>query len=166
MTNQVFADQRPSKTSLFDNRIPPPLVTLMTGLVMGAASFIAPTSQLPANVRFGVLAAILVMAGVFGARAFAAFVRAKTSINPVNINAASSLVTTGIYGVSRNPMYVALAALLVALALALSNIWLLIGPIFFVLFTTRFQIIPEERAMLAKFGDSYIAYRQRVRRWL
>ncbi|MDP9086302.1 MAG: isoprenylcysteine carboxylmethyltransferase family protein, partial [Pseudomonadota bacterium] len=99
-------------------------------------------------------------------RAFAAFAKAKTTINPVAIDTASSLVSTGIYGVSRNPMYVGLAALLVALALAEGNLWLLLGPLFFVVFTTRFQIVPEERAMLAKFGDDYAAYRRRVRRWL
>jgi protein-S-isoprenylcysteine O-methyltransferase Ste14 len=153
-------------SSPLDNRIPPPLVTLATGLIMGGAAAFLPATAMPAIVRFGVLGGVLLVGGIFGARAFAAFGRARTTINPVNIEAASTLVTTGIYSVSRNPMYVGLTALLVALALALSNAWLLLGPLFFVVFTTRFQIIPEERAMLAKFGTDFVAYRQRVRRWL
>ena len=153
-------------TSPLDNRIPPPIVTLATGLVMGAASAFVPATTMPPLIRFGALGLVMLVGGIFGARAFAAFAKAKTTINPVDIEAASSLVTTGIYAVSRNPMYVGLASLLVALALALSNAWLLLGPAFFVAFTTRFQILPEERVMQAKFGDAYAAYRARVRRWL
>lgn len=148
-----------------DNRIPPPIVTVVIGLVMAAASLVAPATNLPGIVRYGALGAVMLVGGVFGTRAFAAFAKAKTTINPVDINAASTLVTTGIYGISRNPMYVGLAALLVALALALSNLWLLFGPLLFVAFVTRFQILPEERVMQSKFAD-YAAYRRRVRRWL
>ena len=149
-----------------DNRIPPPVVTVFTGVAMAAAALIAPATPLPALVRYGALGALMLVGGVFGGRAIAAFAKAKTTINPVAIDTASSLVSTGIYGVSRNPMYVALAALLVAVALAEGNLWLLFGPLFFVAFITRFQIVPEERAMLAKFGADYAAYRRRVRRWL
>jgi protein-S-isoprenylcysteine O-methyltransferase Ste14 len=164
MTTYLTPDRGAVPTPL-DNRIPPPVVTLLTGLVMGAASLVAPATHLPGIVRYGALGAVMLVGGVFGTRAFIAFAKAKTTINPVDINAASTLVTTGIYGISRNPMYVGLAALLVALALALSNLWLLLGPLFFVAFTTRFQILPEERVMQSKFAD-YAAYRRRVRRWL
>lgn len=149
-----------------DNRIPPPVVTVITGVAMAAAALIAPATPMPALVRYATFGVVMLVGGVFGGRAFTAFAKAETTINPVAIDTASSLVSTGIYGVSRNPMYVGLAALLVALALAEGNLWLLLGPLFFVVFTTRFQIVPEERAMLAKFGDDYAAYRRRVRRWL
>ncbi len=165
MSADTFLLRKPMGRAL-DNRIPPPIVMLATGAAMSAASFVTPAIPLPAAARFGAIGVALCVGGVFGARAFAAFARAKTTINPVDIEAASSLVTTGVYGVSRNPMYVALTALLVALALALSNAWLLIGPAFFVAFTTRFQILPEERVMRAKFGEAYASYRRRVRRWL
>jgi protein-S-isoprenylcysteine O-methyltransferase Ste14 len=141
-------------------------MTLAIGLAMGAASFVAPKFGLPLIPRFAALGVVLLVGGVYGANAFAAFSKAKTTINPVDINAASSLVTTGIYSRSRNPMYVGLTSVLLALSLVLGNVWLLIGPALFVAFITRFQIIPEERAMLAKFGEPYAAYCQRVRRWL
>lgn len=153
-------------TSFLDNRIPPPVVTALIAVGMVAASTVTPAVDIPPVVRFSAMGVVLLVGGVYGARAFAAFARAKTTVNPVNIAAASSLVVSGVYSASRNPMYVGLAALLVALALALSNAWLLLGPAFFVIFTTRFQIIPEERVMLAKFGEPYAAYRRRVRRWL
>ena len=163
---EAAAGTRIRRAGPLDNRIPPPIMTLLSGIAMGAATLVAPVAAMPPVVRWGALGLAAVVGGVFAARAFTAFAQAKTTINPVDIAAASSLVTAGIYGLSRNPMYVGLTALLVILALALGNAWLLLGPLFFVVFTTRFQIIPEERAMLAKFGPAYAAYRRRVRRWL
>lgn len=166
MSARGIGQQDDTLLSQLDNRIPPPVVTVLTGLAMGAASLVTPMLELPTVIRFSALGAVLLVGGVFGATAFIAFAKANTTINPVNIDQASALVTTGVYGISRNPMYVGLAALLVALALGLSNAWLLLGPLFFIAFITRFQIIPEERAMLALFGAEYAAYRRRVRRWL
>jgi protein-S-isoprenylcysteine O-methyltransferase Ste14 len=63
-------------------------------------------------------------------------------------------------------MYVGLTALLLGWTVWLSSPWLILGPVAFMLFLTRFQIIPEERVMSSKFGRAYNQYRQRVRRWL
>jgi protein-S-isoprenylcysteine O-methyltransferase Ste14 len=106
------------------------------------------------------------LAGSYGFPAIRAFMRAGTTINPVAIDTASILVTTGPFARSRNPMYVAMALLLTAWALALNSLAALAGPLLFVLFITRFQILPEEGAMSAKFGATYTDYRARVRRWL
>ena len=76
------------------------------------------------------------------------------------------LVIKGLYKYSRNPMYVGLTALLVGWAIWLSAPWVFLGPIALMLYLTRFQIIPEERVMSAKFGRDYDDYRKRVRRWL
>ena len=149
-----------------ENRIPPPVVTLGIGLAMGAAASALPAADIPAVWRLGSGGALFIAAGLFAGPAIAAFVRAGTTINPVQIDRASRLVTGGIYRVTRNPMYVALALLLLGLALFLGRPWLLVGPLAFVLYTTRFQIRPEERAMQARFGADYDAYRARVRRWL
>jgi protein-S-isoprenylcysteine O-methyltransferase Ste14 len=149
-----------------ENRLPPPLVAVVLALVMGVIAWTTPATPMPTVVRVGGAALFLLFAGLMGGRAFRAFARAGTTISPVDIEAASHLVTTGIYGVSRNPMYVALTSLLLAVAVGLSNGWALAGPILFALFTTRFQIVPEERVMRAKFGEAYAAYTARVRRWL
>ena len=63
-------------------------------------------------------------------------------------------------------MYVGLASLLVAWAIYLAAPLTLLGPLAFVLYITRFQIIPDERALSRIFGRSYDDYRARVRRWL
>jgi protein-S-isoprenylcysteine O-methyltransferase Ste14 len=101
-----------------------------------------------------------------GAPAFRAFGRARTTINPVDIDAASTLVTDGIYRYTRNPMYLGLLALLAAWAVYLGVGWALLGPMIFVAFITRFQIMPEERVLQGKFGAAYADYRARVRRWV
>jgi protein-S-isoprenylcysteine O-methyltransferase Ste14 len=149
-----------------ENRIPPPIVMIVTGLAMWGFSRVAPAIPIPGGIRYGLVGVLLVLGVSVDGLALFSFRRAATTINPLAIDNASSLVTTGIYAFTRNPMYVGLTTLLVALAVLLSNAWLLLGPLFFVLYTTRFQIVPEERVMHAKFGSAYDAYKARVRRWL
>ena len=78
----------------------------------------------------------------------------------------SALVCTGIYKYSRNPMYLGMALLLLAWAIYLASVWALLGVMAYVLYITRFQIIPEERVMEKLFGQEYLAYKAKVRRWL
>ena len=94
------------------------------------------------------------------------FLRRRTTINPLQPESASALVTGGIYRLSRNPMYLGLATLLLAWAIYLGNVAALAGLPCFILYMNRFQIAPEERALEARFGAEYFAYRTRVRRWL
>ena len=97
---------------------------------------------------------------------FLSFRRASTTIDPVRIDGASKLVTAGIYQITRNPMYVGMALMLVGVGVALGSPPSLIGPLAFVGFITRYQILPEEHALLAKFGSVYAAYRENTRRWI
>jgi len=84
----------------------------------------------------------------------------------VHIDRASSVVTSGAYRFSRNPMYVGLTCLLLSLSAFMASPWTLLGPLFFVLYITRFQIVPEERVMEARFGAPYLIYKRQVRRWI
>ena len=152
--------------TVLENRIPPPIVMVVTALAMWALSWVTPTIPIPAAIRYGVAGVLFVIGVGAAGLAFSLFRRAGTTTNPVAIDNASSLVTTGIYAFTRNPMYAGLTMLLVIFAVLLSNAWLLLGPVLFMLYITRFQIIPEERVMQAKFGPAYDAYRARVRRWL
>jgi len=100
--------------------------------------------------------------------AFACFLfwKAKTTANPIVPTKASSLVTTGIYSLSRNPMYVAFTSVLIAFALFLSNpINLLLLPLF-VFLVNKLYILPEEQALESLFADEFIAYKSKVRRWV
>jgi len=79
---------------------------------------------------------------------------------------ASSLVTTGIYRFTRNPMYLGLLFVLFAWAVFLASVWALLGPVAFVFYIDRFQIAPEEAILAGMFGAAYTEYKARVRRWL
>jgi protein-S-isoprenylcysteine O-methyltransferase Ste14 len=149
-----------------EHRIPPPIVVIIFGAGMWLASCYTPL-WLPDTVfRLALTALITVVGLAFGGGGLRAFVKAKTTIDPVHVDAASALVTDGVFRISRNPMYVGFALLLTAWAVYLAAPWTLLGVATFVLFIRRFQILPEERAMKEKFGLSYEEYRRRVRRWL
>jgi protein-S-isoprenylcysteine O-methyltransferase Ste14 len=151
---------------MLELKIPPPVVTLMVGALMWLLSNVGPHVGLPFDVR---LIASLVIALPGAAIALAGvrtFRRAGTTTNPLKPAGATSLVTSGVYRFTRNPMYLGLAFVLVGWAVFLDAVVGFIGPVAFVLYMTRFQIIPEERILLQIFADDFRAYRERVRRWL
>lgn len=157
-----------SRTRLhpLESKIPPPIVVLLVALAMWSATWLVPAFPLGRALRFTLAGILALLSLSCTAPAMFAFRRAGTTINPVDLAAASRLVTSGVYHWTRNPMYLGLTGLLFAWAVLLSTPALLLGPIVFVLFITRFQIIPEERVMRAKFGHEFEAYTNRVRRWL
>ena len=91
---------------------------------------------------------------------------AKTTVNPNKPDQASALVTTGVYKISRNPMYVGFAFVLAGWGVWLTSLWALLCVLGFICYLTWFQIIPEERALLKIFGQGYSDYKSRVKRWL
>jgi protein-S-isoprenylcysteine O-methyltransferase Ste14 len=147
-------------------KIPPPAVGLLVAVAMWGISLAAPPVAMPALIR--VVAAITIaLAGVGTAiSGVVALRQARTTVNPVKPETASSLVTSGAYRFTRNPMYVGLALVLLAWAVFVASALALLGPIVFVLYITRFQIAPEERVLSAMFGAAYSAYQAKVRRWL
>lgn len=98
--------------------------------------------------------------------ALAAFRHASTTSDPTNPRQASALVTYGIYRYTRNPMYLGMTLIQLAFFIYLGNVAALIPIVFFVLYISRFQIIPEERALESLFNDEYNTYRSTVRRWI
>lgn len=127
---------------------------------------ITPVLAIDGRLRFALAGAFAGFGFCVAAMGMMAFRRARTTINPVKLEQASSIVTSGIYSRTRNPMYVGLTSLLLGWTVFLAAPWALFGPVLFVLFTTRFQIVPEERVLIAKFGGEYTRYQERVRRWL
>ena len=90
----------------------------------------------------------------------------QTTINPIKIETASSLVVSGIFNYSRNPMYLGMALILLGLSLKFNIIGGLIFTALFILYITSFQIKPEEKAMQKIFGEEFLSYKNKVRRWL
>ena len=151
---------------ILENKLPPPFLTLALGAGMWGLARCLPATPIDPRLHVLLTLAAGTVALIFGAGGILAFRLAHTTINPVQIDQASRVVTGGVFRYTRNPMNVGLTALLTAWAFWLAVPWTLLGPLIFALFIHRFQILPEERVMTAKFGGEYEDYRQRVRRWL
>ncbi len=149
-----------------EHRIPPPVVVALTAGAMWLLSRAFAPLPIEVAIRLPIAVALAVLGLLVAASGAIAFRRAKTTVNPLKPEAASSLVIVGVYRVTRNPMYVGFASVLVGWAVYLGVPAALLGPIVFVLFITRFQIIPEERSLLSKFGPAFSEYQSKVRRWL
>jgi len=147
-------------------KIPPLLVWLvMAGAMLGVA-YLAPGLSFTLA---GSSAFALALAGLGGAVAVAgviAFRAKRTTVNPLTPGASSTVVSNGVYRLSRNPMYLGFLLALAGWAVYLSNAGAALLLPAFVAYMTRYQIKPEERALLAKFGSEFADYRSRVRRWL
>lgn len=133
---------------------------------MWAARAIAPGASFRVPGRAWLGGALAVAGGAFAVAGVAAFRRAKTTVNPLTPSAASAIVSTGVYRISRNPMYVGVVAILLGWGLWLENALALALAAVFAAYLHRFQILPEERALAGKFGPGYDAYARKVRRWL
>ncbi|MFT0212107.1 isoprenylcysteine carboxylmethyltransferase family protein [Pseudomonas sp. F1_0610] len=148
------------------NRIPPPIVMLFSAIMMWVLSYGMWHWRLPMRLRLIIVVILLMLSMTIGWLALAQFKRAQTTANPLNLERSSRLVMTGVYRFSRNPMYLALALILLAWAVLLSSPFTLIGWAFFIFYITQFQIKPEERMLEQLFPEQYEVYRNNVRRWL
>jgi protein-S-isoprenylcysteine O-methyltransferase Ste14 len=147
-------------------RLPPPIVAAATAVLMWLAAMAVPSLHFDLPARGAVALAITALGLATGAAALFRFRKAKTTINPLKPEASSALVIGGVYRRTRNPMYLAMLIVLLAWALLLSNAAAFVGLPLFVAYLNRFQIIPEERALQARFGAEFEGYRASVRRWL
>lgn len=151
---------------VLENKIPPPIVAVIFAVLMWGITKGVPSLEIPTAFRLLLAIFILGMGLSICIAGVVAFKRAKTTVNPLKPENASSLVTTGIYQISRNPMYLGFALSLVAWAVYLSSPAALLGVVGFVLYINKFQISPEERAIAALFGQAFESYQSQVRRWL
>lgn len=147
-------------------KIPPPAVAITAGLVMWGIAYFAPRLSLSSDIRLALTMIIALMGLAISVSGAMSFRQLGTTLNPIKPEEASALVTTGIYQVTRNPMYLGLLVVLVAWSIFLSSAWALLGVLGFVLYMTRFQIAEEERVLTRLFGSDYESYKARVRRWL
>ena len=146
-------------------KVPPVALVCLFAAMMWLASAYSPLSMaLPWRIAIAVIfcgvGLAISLAGVL------AFRRAKTTVNPITPEATTVMVTSGIYGFSRNPMYLGLLFALAGWATFLSHLLAFALLPVFVLYMNRFQIMPEERALSANFPHLFTAYKNSVRRWL
>ena len=108
----------------------------------------------------------ILVSGFIGLSAVWEFKKRKTTVNPIKVDSASLVVDSGIFGYSRNPMYLALFVLLFCFGYYLQNLLSVSLSFLFVIYMNRFQILPEEQALESLFGAEYVDYKQKVRRWI
>ena len=152
--------------ALLDKKVPPLVVAGIAAVGIWVLSVALPGADLPhwfrlyGSLLFLILGASVCIAGVVEFR------RVQTTVDPRKPESSSSLVTSGVYTVTRNPMYLGFAFLLLALALYLASYWSLLIVAGFVIYLDQFQIRPEEKALAETFGQAFRNYQARVRRWI
>ena len=142
---------------------PPPL--FYAGAVIAGWLLDRPWT-LPINGAWRTLLGWVFVAGwaLLAASAIGMFRRKQTSM--ITFRPAGTLVTSGPYAFTRNPMYVSLVILTIAFALLLNTWWIVLLLVPTVLMVQKFVIVPEERYLQRRFDGEYEAYTRRVRRWL
>lgn len=149
-------------------KVPPPAVALAATGVMTLLSWLpGPTLEPATTSGLQRVAPVLASVGIgIAVAGVLSFRHARTTVNPLKPEGATALVTSGIYRLTRNPMYLGLAVVLLGWSAWLGSPWPLAGIAGFVAWITRFQILPEERVLTRLFGAQFEAYCGRVRRWL
>lgn len=143
----------------------PPLLFLGCLLAGWGLGYLRPwPTQLPDGLRIGLCVLFWLGWASLGAWALLTFKRHHTTPGPNGV--ASTLLTSGPFRVSRNPLYLTLLSLLMGFGLALDSIWVLLMVPLLALLLDRLVIVREEARLSAQFGEPYLAYTRRVRRWL
>jgi protein-S-isoprenylcysteine O-methyltransferase Ste14 len=162
-----MAEQISENEQISDNTgviaFPPALyaVTLAIGLGL---SFFFPVNFLPRLVSLPLAAFAMIGAGWLSTSAFRAMNRAQTAIDPAQ--PATAIVSDGVFRLSRNPLYLSLTLLYIAISLLFSAVWALLLLLPLLLIMQIGVIEREERYLERKFGDEYLRYKTRVRRWI
>ena len=147
-------------------RIPPLLVWLVIAGAMFGVAYFAPRLSFTLAGSSAIALVLVVLGGALALAGVIAFRGQRTTVNPLTPGASSSVVSSGVYRFSRNPMYLGFLLALAGWAVYLSNAGAALLLPAFVAYMTQYQIKPEERALLAKFGSEFPQYMSQVRRWL
>ena len=94
------------------------------------------------------------------------FIKSKTTVNPVKFKKVNKLVTSGIYKYSRNPMYLGMILIIISTSIFYLNYFSVVTPFIFYFWINRFQIKREEIFLKEKFGEEYLSYMSKTRRWI
>ena len=148
--------------------IPPPLVLLFCGALMWVTQKYFPRLRFDLPYETVLFWVVLVIGFWVLASGVGRIFRNKTAIHPNReaLSKATTLVTTGVFRYTRNPIYLGMAVMLVAWLLLLEHWLCAAGPLLFVAFITKYQILPEEEALGKIFGEEYFRYRSETRRWM
>ena len=160
----LFKISLDKNVSIMKTKIPPPIIALTCIVINYLSTYLINPIKFPNIEIIGIL--ILLVGLITAMLAIFLFKKDKTTVNPINPEEATTLVTTGIFSITRNPMYLGLFFVIFSTVLFFGSWFGIIILILFVWYINKFQIIPEEEAMEKLFGNKYYEYRQNVRRWI
>ena len=146
------------------SKIPPPFVVLILVVSTFFSSKNIDLIQIPFQTLISIF--ILSIGILILLNPVLKFKKSKTTINPIKFNKVNKLVTSGIYKYSRNPMYLGLLMIVISSSIFYLNIYSILTPLFFYLWINRFQIKREEVFLTEKFGEDYLSYKKKTRRWI
>lgn len=146
-------------------KVPPPIIFVLSIFLTYLCSRYLPYMPFPTSTSLfhWPLIALAVTIGLAGIWEFRKF---GTTIDPTKPEKSTSLVSSGIFRVTRNPMYLSMLLIVIAMMLKLGSASGFVGVIFFALYITYFQIKPEEVVIEGIFGKDYVTYKSKVRRWI
>ena len=144
-----------------DTKIPPPIVTLiiLTIIYFFEIKEYELNTELSSITLFSIGLFFIISAVI-------QFIRRKTTVNPTKPHKTTSLVITGTFKFTRNPMYLGMLLIIISYAFYESSVISLILIPFFIFYINKFQIEPEEIEMRKKFGKEYEDYCKKVDRWI
>lgn len=147
-----------------ETKIPPPIVTLIFGLAIYFSREMLPVAEIQHSSYLGVF---LLLIGFFVLiSAVRLFRKDNTTVNPLSPDQATKLVTDGIFKYTRNPMYLGMAFILGSISVFFNLLGGILLVALFCAYITKFQIIPEERAMKDLFSHDFEKYTKSTRRWI
>jgi len=147
-------------------KIFPPLIAAIIAVCMWLLQRYLPVMVLIPDEWKGVGMLFVAIALVIDLWSLFLFIRARTTFHPLKLDNTSALVTSGMYRLTRNPMYLGLLLLLTGVAIWLGGLTPFLMLPVFVWIISNHQIIHEERILEEKFEQHYLEYKQKVRRWL
>ena len=147
-------------------KLPPPLLAVITAALMYGIARFSGNAITYDNTQILLLCVLVGLGFLIDMMALISFRRARTTILPFCPERSSTLVISGVYRFSRNPMYLGLMMIITGWAFFLGSVWNVFIWIGCFMYLTVFQIKPEERVLLNVFGEEYQHYLSTVRRWI
>jgi protein-S-isoprenylcysteine O-methyltransferase Ste14 len=145
-------------------KIPPPLIVVfLTTLVYLSSNFII-GFELPFRTQISILLLLIGLSVLF--IPVFQFFKSKTTINPQNFKNVNNLVSSGIFKISRNPMYLGMLIIIMSTVVYYFNYFSVLTPFIFYFWINEFQIKREEKKLEEKFGSDYKKYKSKTRRWI
>tara|TARA_B100000123_G_scaffold227956_1_gene177076 strand:+ start:1548 stop:1991 length:444 start_codon:yes stop_codon:yes gene_type:complete len=145
-------------------KIPPPLIVLVLIVSIYFSSKKIDLINIPLQLEISIF---ILSAGILiFVNPVLQFIKSKTTVNPIQFEEVNKLVTSGIFKYSRNPMYLGMLMIVLSTSIFYLNVYSILTPLLFILWINKFQIKREEEFLIEKFGDEYLSYKKKTRRWI